>query len=129
MNQKEAELLDYIFRSEICGMIKRITLTNNFGKVSASEIVFTDWRKAIQILSRSPQFINANLGYLHDAELGEPCFDFRSITNGNNCLGNLSLQINIGKTSGRARADLDKFNPVQDLSSFIGHIGEVLQIF
>ena len=123
-----AELQNYLMKSPISGLINKITFERGVnGKIAATEIIFSDPKKAVEILQSSPQFINANYGFLHDAEIGEN-YDFRSYTAGTNRLGNKSLQINIGKLSGKARADLDRFNPAQDFGNLIGHLFEVLQI-
>ena len=95
------------------------------GKVVA-EIIFSDSKAAADALNNAKdQFKNAKLGRKHKDELGEKrsknVYDFRSYTTGSNRLGDMSLQINIGKTSGRARADLDRFNPAQDLAGAFGH--------
>jgi hypothetical protein len=48
-------------------------------------------------------------------------FDARSKT-GKTGVEDLSLQINIGKKTGIARADRDRFNPYEFPRGFFGHI-------
>ena len=96
------------------------------GKTVAG-INFTDPKAAAKALKdANDQFKNAKLGRKHKKELGETktsnVHDFRSYTVGANRIENLSLQINIGKTTGLARADLDRFNPGQDVVGIFGHI-------
>lgn len=95
------------------------------GKVVA-HFRFKDLDQAVELLKQAKdQFKNAGLGRYHVKELGEKSkknvFDFRSYTVGSNRLSDRSLQINIGKTSGRVRADLDRFNPAQDVRGAFGH--------
>lgn len=95
------------------------------GKVVAV-IVFSDPKAATEALRQAAdQFKNGKLGSAHTKELGEKrakdVYDFRSYPRGRNRIGNFSLQINIGATTGRARADIDRFNPGQDLAGALGH--------
>jgi hypothetical protein len=50
--------------------------------------------------------------------------DYRSYTQGDNRLGPKSLQIDIGRGTGRARADIDRTNPTQDVAGFTVHAAE-----
>ncbi|MFN0141771.1 MAG: RHS repeat domain-containing protein [Pyrinomonadaceae bacterium] len=131
--QEQAVLKEYLRDSVVGPHINFDTLefgVDDNGKVVAT-FLFKDPEKAVAVLKAAKeQFKNAKLGRLHKNEVGEKrskdVYDFRSYTVGGSRLGDKSLQINIGRNTGLARADLDRFNPRQDLVGGFGHI--VLEI-
>jgi hypothetical protein len=94
------------------------------GKVQVN-LTLNNPRGAIEALENDNRFINAGLGGLHAKELGEDgaknVADFRSYTVGDDRLGRKSLQIDIGRKRGKARADLDPTNPRQDVAGAFVH--------
>lgn len=69
------------------------------------------------------RFANGELHALHD-DVGEHRHDFRGYRN---AFGAGSLQIVMDRKTGRFHADVDKYNPYQDVSNFLGHaFGEVV---
>lgn len=73
-------------------------------------------------LSNDPRFAEGELHHLHP-DVGENLRDFRSY---NGSLGRGSLQIVLDEKTGRFYADIDAWNPYQDLVNFLGHTGEVI---
>ena len=122
-----ASLRDYLTRSPIGSLIIKIKFGfDSDGKDVAYSITVTSVKFAVTALeAATEQFKNAGLGSEHVIEVGETSngnvFDFRSYTEGAKRLGEKSLQINIGKTTGRIRADLDYSNPAQDVAGAVTH--------
>lgn len=71
----------------------------------------------VPVLDTDPRFASGVLYQLHK-DVGGHLTEFRSHTG---ALGWGSLQIVIDKRTGRFHADLDEFNPYQDLVNFGGH--------
>ena len=70
-----------------------------------------------------PRFANGELHKLHK-EMGFDLQDFRSYRN---TFGNGSLQIVINRQTGAFYADVDGWNPYQDVVNILGHtFGEVV---
>jgi hypothetical protein len=77
----------------------------------------------IERLLRDERFANGIFYGLH-RDVGADLIDFRSY---NGTFGKGSLQLVIDQVTGMCYADLDKFNPYQDVVSVLGHmIGEVI---
>jgi hypothetical protein len=73
-------------------------------------------------LRRDRRFNEGMLHRLH-ADVGNNLTDFRS-TRG--AFGQGSLQIVVDLTTGTFYADVDLFNPYQDVVNWVGHAGEVV---
>jgi hypothetical protein len=98
------------------------------GKVQVN-LGLSDYKTAIATLEKDKEhFLEAGLGFEHVGELGESVndnvADFRSYTQGKDRLGPDSLQIDIGRTTGNARADIDETNFKQDVAGAVVHSGE-----
>jgi hypothetical protein len=126
-NLEIKQLSAYLAKSPIIDLIETCIFDKRPNGKTKCFIKFTNPSLAVLMLRFSPYFLDAHLGYLHNQYVGSN-YDFRSFTKGNFILGSQSLQINIGKESGLATADLDLFNPAQDLESLLGHTLEVLNI-
>lgn len=80
-------------------------------------------RMVAHVLRRDPRFHEGSLHYLH-VDVGTRRTDFRSYK-GMVCRG--SLQVVVDLATGRFYADIDGWNPYQDLVNWFGHaVGEVL---
>lgn len=73
-------------------------------------------------LRKDPRFAKGGLHKLHP-EVGKRRIDFRAHTG---VLGKGSLQIVVGKDTGRVHCDVDRFSPYSDVAGFVGHAGEVI---
>ena len=126
-----SELTDYIDRSPIAPFVTNVTVgEDGNGKVTVS-LKLSNPNGAITALDGAKdQIQNSGTGGAHTKEVGETdkknVADFRSYTQGENRLGPKSLQIDIGRTTGRARADLDRTNPTQDVAGAAVHTAERL---
>jgi hypothetical protein len=101
------------------------------GKDVATSIEVTSPRDATDaLIAAKDQIQDSGTGSEHVTELGEKSnsdvYDFRSYTEGSNRLGKESLQIDIGKTKGRIRADLDPSNPTQDVVGAAVHVAPIV---
>lgn len=77
-------------------------------------------------LRSDPRFASGCFYGLH-TDIGDDLCDFRSY---NDTLGPGSLQLVIDQHTGRFWADVDRYNPYQDLVRFLGHaFGEVVPHF
>ena len=119
INSSNAEdrLLGYILKSGFYQFVDSITVYyDKDKKPNFSFGILRDPKSAMEMLSKSKLFKTGDLGGLHNTDTGEKddknIFDARSIQ-GEKGLGPHSLQINIGRTTGIARADIDKENPYQ----------------
>lgn len=76
----------------------------------------------IASLEHDERFANGLFYGLH-TDVGSNLVDFRSY---NGVIGPGSLQIVIDRKTGAFYADVDRFNPYEDVVRFLGHTGEVL---
>ena len=123
-------LLGYLLKSGFYQYVDSITESfDDNGKINFSFGRLKDLKGAVDFLEHSRVFKTGILGGLHSKELGEngagSVLDARSIQ-GSKGLGPLSLQINIGKTTGLSRADLDEENPYQSVIKALKHAGRII---
>src|SRR6476646_1432073 len=86
------------------------------GSGSGITFAFADRDNALNILSQRALFAQGPLGILHSKVLGGVVTEFRSYRKQRP----YSLHVVIGKT-GRIFADLDRFNPYQNIQQLIMH--------
>jgi len=118
-------LLGYVMKSGFYYYVDEIKESyDNEGTINFSFGRLRDRKGAIDFLEHSPVFLRGSFGRLHVEDVGEQSnkyvLDARSIQ-GRKGIGPLSLQINIGRTTGLARADLDKENPYQSPIKALKH--------
>jgi hypothetical protein len=77
---------------------------------------------AVDLLKKDPRFANGIFYGLH-RDVGKNLIDFRSY---NGTFGKGSLQLVVDTVTGAVYADVDRWNPYQDVVSVVGHLGEVL---
>jgi hypothetical protein len=74
-------------------------------------------------LWRDGRFAQGALHYLHE-DVGTHRMDFRSYRG---AFGKGSLQIVLDWKTGECYADIDSWNPYEDVVSWVGHAGEVVR--
>lgn len=128
--QPEDTLLKYLLVSGFSEFVNKITVYYDkdkkpnlwFGRLSNPA-------EAIDFLAHNPLFKTGSFGGKHVEELGEGgvknVLDARSIQGGKG-IGPLSLQINVGRTRGFSRADLDKENPYQSPIKALKHAFRII---
>ena len=77
----------------------------------------------ISVLLRDPRFASGVLHGLHP-EVGTHRRDFRAYRG---TFGKGSLQIVVDERTGKFYADVDHWNPYEDVVNWVGHAGEVLR--
>jgi hypothetical protein len=100
-------------------MIKEPIVDADGNKVTG----IVDMRVVAKLRADPERFAEGILHGLH-VDVGPNRYDFRAF---NGLLGKGSLQIVISGVTGRFYADIDLFNPYQDLVHFVGHSGEVIR--
>jgi hypothetical protein len=119
-------IIDVLFTG-FSEFVNRIILaTDDNGKAELHFGPLKDREGAMSFLKNSPEFITGSFGGEHVRDTGETdaskVFDARSRTRGEHAVEAQSLQINIGKTTGIARSDRDRFNPYEFPRGFFGHV-------
>jgi hypothetical protein len=74
---------------------------------------------ALNHLRKHPQFSPPVPAILHGADVGSPRIEFRSYRGAFE--DDTSLQVVINPKTGAFYADLDRFNPTQDVHGFLAH--------
>lgn len=93
--------------------------------VEISELAVRGWTYQVgllQHLREHPEFCEGVLHQLHQ-DVGEDRTEFRCFRG---AFGKGSLQLVIDRSTGKFYADLDHWNPYEDVVNWVGHAGEVL---
>ena len=114
-----SKVVEQLSASGLLGDIKAMLVTPDGKKVYGR----VDMRTIVKLRADKENFIETDLHHLHK-DVGGDRVDFRGIKNK---FGKGSLQIVISQETGVLYADVDKWNPAQDLVNWTGHtFGEVI---